>query len=104
MIIPLQEGHTELDLQAFGRELDGYFEDMVNFRREHPSEIFMKLAGFTARVSQIRSLLVRDENKSKRLFRTREIDPFLKECDRQFKVWSRLVSVRQSEWEMNKPL
>lgn len=89
------------DIDGWRAELDQYFATMREFRMMEPDEIFVALSGFTSRASEIRSRLVRVESRSNQAFRTREIDPFLEECDRQFKLWSRVVSVQSIEAELS---
>lgn len=78
-------------------ELDEYYQKMVDFKKVPPDEIFRSIAGWTARASYIRSLVNRSSSKQLQTFRTQQIDPFLAECDRQFKIWSRHFSVEQLE-------
>jgi hypothetical protein len=63
-----------------------------------PDEIFVRLAGMSARLSEIRFQVVRSDQRVLQAFRTREIDPFLEEVDRQFKIFSRIQTVK--EWEL----
>ncbi len=88
-------------LEGWRKELDSFYEVMNHFR-ENEETIFYDLSAMSARVSQIRSLVVRQENKALQVFRTQEVDPFLKECDRQFKIWSRVLTISQFEWETSK--
>lgn len=84
------------DLQA---ELDGYYEEMKTLG-ELPDVVFLKLAAWSARASEIRSRCVRQESRKMQAFRTREIDPFLEEVDRQYRFYSRIVSVRGQEIQL----
>lgn len=86
------------DLNGWRAELDEFYGIMNNFGDDEDG-IFRSLSAMSARASQIRSQVVRKENRALQVFRTQEIDPFLKECDRQFKIWSREHSVSQFEWE-----
>lgn len=83
-------------------ELDSYYELMETFETYDVDEILRALSAMTARVSHIRSSVVRNENRQTQSFRTRELDPFLEEADRQFKIWSRILSIRSMDWEMSK--
>lgn len=83
-------------------ELDDYFREMKEFSGAEPDQVFLKLAAWSARASEIRSALVRQENRRAQAFRTREIDPFLDELDRQFRIHSRVVTIRQQDWEMTR--
>lgn len=90
-------------VEELREELDVFYADMCNFRSLDASEIFLKLAAFTSRASYIRGQIMRlPENRFMTNFRTKELDPFIDECDRQFKVWSRAFSVQSHEWEMTK--
>ena len=83
-------------------ELDAYYAEMKKFESMELDEILMKLAGFSSRFSYIRSLTVRSVRKEATAFRTTEIDPFITECDRQFKIWSRVLSVKMQDWAMER--
>lgn len=78
-------------------ELDGYYKRMHGFPELDPSEIFRELAAFSARASELRSYCVRMSSRMANTFRTQEIDFFLQEVDRQFRSWSRVVTVRGQE-------
>lgn len=84
-------------IAAWRSELDNYYETMRKFEGMEITDVFMSLAAFSARASEIRSLLVRDQGRSANGFRTQEIDPFLTEVDRQFKLWSRIQAVTEME-------
>jgi len=89
-------------IAAWRKELDEFFRIMKSFSRETADTIFMSLAAFSARASEIRGLLIRSDNRQYTAFRTKEIDPFIEEVDRQFKLWSRQLSFMQMEWEASK--
>lgn len=93
-----------LTVESMRRELDEFYNDMCNFS-PLDTDIFIKLAGFTARASYLRAQIMRiPENRQLTNFRTKELDPFIEECDRQFRVWSRNFTVVNKEWEMNRGL
>lgn len=83
-------------------EIDEYYAEMALFPQMDLAEIFMRLAAMSARASGIRAQVVRSESRRIAAFRTREIDPLIEECDRQFRLWSRLQSVRQMEADMSR--
>lgn len=86
-------------IQEWRKELDSYYAQMKDFVIADPAEIFTRIAGMTARASEIRSRIVRSESRILQNFRTKELDPFIVECDRQFKIWSRAFTVYQTEAE-----
>lgn len=65
-------------------------------------EILRALAAMSGRASEVRCHLMRTESRRGQGFRTRELDPFIEELDRQFKIWSRYHAVLQQEWDMSK--
>jgi len=92
-----------MDLASLQEELDEFYNEMQQFAGMDPGTVMVKLAAFTARASWIRSLIQRQvENRAWTKFRTTQIEPFIDECERQFRVWSRTFSVQTQEWEMSK--
>lgn len=83
-------------------ELDGYYEEMQTFDSMEADEIFRKLSAWTSRMSHIRSLIQRNESKLEQAFRTKQCDPFIVECERQFKIWSRVFSVQAMDASMSR--
>lgn len=78
-------------------ELDSYYKLMGTFSKMQPDDIFRNLSNWSARASHIRSQVNRTNSKVFQGFRTSQIDPFLNECQYQFKVWSRVFSVAQMD-------
>lgn len=94
---------TTLDdeVTSYRKEIVGYLEEMVTFRQKDTVEILQLLGAYSARASYMRNRVVRSGSKRAETFRVKELDPFLNEVDRQFKVWSRVASVMTAEWEMS---
>lgn len=99
---PVLPENKSNDLSGWREELDGYFLQMQEFGNMEPDEIFMTLSAYTSRVSYIRSQIMRSSSRILQAFRTGEVDPFINECDRQFKFWSRVQSVAQMDWNAQK--
>jgi hypothetical protein len=91
-----------LPLNDWSVELERYLDEMSMFQSMEPDLILRKLSSFTARASLMRHHVVRVPSKTADAFRNREIDPFISECDRQFKIWSRMVSILNLDWDMSK--
>lgn len=89
-----------LDLEKLRSELDDYYSEMKNFKGAQPDEVFLKLAGWSARASELRAQVVRLESRRMQAFRTREIEPFLEEVDRQFKFFSRVTTIRELDQKL----
>lgn len=83
-------------------EIDKMHERMQDYPSMDVGEVLAHLAGVSARLSHIRTYLVRYPAGKASRFRTQIIDKTLEEVDRQFKAWSRVLSVRQMEWDISK--
>lgn len=93
---------TQEPILSWRQEIDNYYDEMRAFNSCDITEILRKLSSMSARMSAIRSQLVRSPKRVAAAFRTQEVDPFLEECDRQFKIWSRFQAVMTLEWDMAK--
>jgi hypothetical protein len=81
--------------------LDQFHAKMREFESLDITEILMSLAAFSAWASELRGQCQRYDTRRLQSFRTRELDPFLEELDRQFKVWSRYQAVRELEFRLS---
>lgn len=96
------EQRTDASVIAGARAaLDQYYAKMRDFGETDISEILMALAAFSAYASELRGQLQRYDNRRLQSFRTKELDPFIEELDRQFKIWSRYQAVRDMEFRMS---
>lgn len=89
-------------IRGCNSELDGYLVQMSKFSsgQESLQDILRKLSGFSARASMLRLRVSQSKSSEARQLKSDVIDPFLKETDFQFRLWSRLGSVNKDEWEM----
>lgn len=87
-------------LEAWRDEIRTYLHSMQSFDASTPDQIFMALAAYTARASEIRSHTFDVDTRANTAFRTKHLDPFIDECDRQFRLWSRIVTVQQTEIDL----
>jgi hypothetical protein len=107
MIIELGNDNSDskefkIDLEDLRLELDSYFEMMSDFRSYDTVNILMDISSMTARASYIRTKIVTCQERPVQNFRTKELDPFIYECDRQFKIWSRLITLRNMEFDQTR--
>lgn len=100
--IPQEEEPGSVRLEKWRTEIDNYFEIMRDFPNMSPQECLVSLAAMTARVSEIRTQIVRLKTVRLEKFRTQEVDFFIAECDRQFKIWSRLITVVKFEHDVHR--
>lgn len=82
------------------KEIDGYYEEMKGFQNEYPEDIFLKLSSWTARMSEVRGRLTRSSKPAANRMRIDEVDPFINECDRQFKIHSRRQAVQEMDFKL----
>lgn len=88
------------DVNALRAEMDNYYREMNTLNGLDPMEVFQKLSAFSARASEIRAYCFRVESRQAQALRTQMVDPFLEECDRQFKIHSRLQAIRELEFRL----
>jgi hypothetical protein len=96
----LTDASTLSKIHDWREELDSFYGTMQTFPSLRIDEILVTLSSFSARMNYIRTQIVRSENRMMGSFRTKEIDPFIEECDRQFKIFSRLMSLQSMEYDM----
>jgi hypothetical protein len=85
-------------------EIDDYMVTLRKLRSMLPEQVFMELSGITARLAELRLTCVRSESRRLAALRTRELDPLIEECDRQFRFHSRIQAVRTMEWDQTRNL
>lgn len=83
-------------------ELDTYYEQIKGFRDQEPDSVLVIISGISARLTGMRADLQRQGSASANSLRTKEVDPLIDALDFQFKIHSRLLSVRQLDWEMTR--
>jgi hypothetical protein len=88
-------------VQTIRAEIDGYFCRLRQLNSLPPDAVFATLSAITARMGEIRLMLVRSDSRRMTALRTREVDPTIEECDRQFRLHSRIQAVRTFEWEVS---
>lgn len=86
------------------KELDLIAAAIRAFWRKQPDQVMRESAGYTARLTELAVLLHRVEagNRQYTRIRTQQVERFIAECDRQFKVASRLVEVMRQDLELSR--
>lgn len=82
-------------------ELDGYFVTLKQLGAMEPDQVMYQLSAITARLSELRMHLCRHPGRRFDLLRTKELDPLIVECDRQYKFHSRIHAIRTFDWEVS---
>lgn len=65
-------------------------------------EILRLIAGFRARTTYLRVLLSEKTDGRYIRFTNNMLIPFLEELTEQFKIWSRVASVQELDWNMSR--
>ncbi len=82
-------------------ELDFVLDHIRQFWQLQPDEVMQQCAAFTARLTELEVLLHRVESRDRQYkqIRTLQVQKMIDECERQFKIASRLVEVRRQDIE-----
>lgn len=85
-------------------EVDDVIKHMQEFCNEEPDDVMRLCSGYSARMSEVRIRIQRIEEHIPvwRRVRLQEVEPILDELKQQFNIASRIVSVRQLDWEMQR--
>lgn len=87
-------------IEGWRSEIADYYGTMKDFIYSDSITIFQNLSQFSARASEMRSRISSTAGREETNFRTRVIDPFIEECDRQFKLFSRIQAIQEMEARM----
>jgi hypothetical protein len=90
-----QDIETELDVIAVA---------IRTFYVKQPDQVMREIAAYTGRLTELCVLLHRVESKDRQYtrIRTQQVERFLTELDRQFKIASRMVEVMRQDLELMK--
>lgn len=82
-------------------ELDAVMFTIREFWTQEPDQVMAHIAAITSRLTELEVLLHRVETRDRQFkqIRTMQVQKILDECDRQFKIASRLVEVRRQDME-----
>lgn len=83
-------------------ELDVVAVAIRAFHHKQPDQVMREVAAFSARLTELAVLLHRVEGTDRQYtrIRTQQVERFLAELDRQYKIASRLVEVMRQDLEM----
>jgi len=84
------------------RELDGMAYAVRSFALKQPDQVMRECAAYSARLTELAVLLHRVESLDRQYtrIRTQQVERWLTELERQFKVASRLVEVARHDLEL----
>lgn len=84
------------------QELDGIALAMRAFAIKQPDQIMRECGAYSARLTELTVLLHRVESQDRQYtrVRTQQVEKFLVELDRQFKIASRLVEMLRQDLEL----
>lgn len=82
-------------------ELDEIYSEIAGFPGMEPDQVLLSCSGWLARLVGIRADLQRSGSHRANALRTKEIDPLMEGLDMQFKIHSRLISVRELDFKVS---
>lgn len=82
-------------------ELSGYLAEMQKFEAMDTTEVFFRLAAYSARAAEMRFQISSGESRRLTAFRTQCVDPFIEMCEFQFRVHSRIQAIREMEFKIS---
>lgn len=87
------------DREQVEAELDSILLTIREFWAQEPDMVMSHVAAISSRLTELEVLLHRVESRDRRYkqIRTMQVQKILDECDRQFKIASRLVEVRRQD-------
>lgn len=87
-------------LNSVMAELDGYYAELQNYETMEPDEVMLSVSGLLARLTAIRAECIRSQSLRANKLRTNEIEPLISALDQQFRIHSRLVSMRELDFKV----
>ena len=84
------------------KELDAIVASIRGFADQMPDQVMRACAAYSARLTELCVLLHRVETQDRQYtrIRTQQVERFLAEIDRQFKIASRLVEVQRQDLDL----
>lgn len=93
----LQSRSTAMDVELWRKEVYEYLEQLAGISQFPPDEVFTRLSAWTARLTEMKIRLSNSDLQKNRAFVNRVIEPFIEECERQFRYHSRKQSTQELE-------
>lgn len=86
------------------RELDGVALAIRSFGLKQPDQVLRESSAYSARLTELCVLLARHESADRQYLRvrTQQVEKYLQELDRQYKLHSRLVEIQRQDLELMK--
>ncbi len=99
LMAPLQPAGWLGSRDQIQAELDGIGLAVRSFALKQPDQVMREVAAYSARLTELVVLLHRVEDRDRQYtqVRTRQVEKWLAELDRQFKIASRIVEVQRQD-------
>ena len=103
-LAPLRPAGALGDRLEIQEELDGIAVSVRAFHLKQPDQVMRECAAYSARLTELCVLLHRVESLERQYTRVRtaQVERWLSELDRQFKIASRLIEVNRQDLELLK--
>ena len=82
-------------------ELNEYYEMLKLFHQQEPDQVLLQVSGISARLVEMRAILMRSGSQRANKLRTSEVDPLLDNLRLQAQLHSRLIAVRTLDFQMS---
>lgn len=91
------------DRNAIQDELDEMASIIKQFHEMHSDQVLRFCSAYTARLTELCVLLHRAESEDRQYFRvrTQQVERWLADLDRQFKIASRLVEIARQDIQLS---
>jgi hypothetical protein len=90
-------------LAGLRAELTQYYAAVRAYDSWEPDQVLLSISGIGGRLIEMRADCIRDGGARATALRTKEIDPLLDHLDFQFKIHSRIVSIREFDLKLAGP-
>lgn len=104
-VAPVTETRLETDarqwMDAIRSELDAYYGLVKEWATSEPDIVLQEISAISARLTEVRAQLNRDNGQRANRLRISEIDPLIEQLEFQFKVHSRIQAVREMDFRMS---
>ena len=87
-------------LNSVMAELDGYYAELQKYETMEPDEVLLSVSGLLARLTAIRAECIRSQSQRANKLRTNEIEPLISALDQQFKIHSRIQTIRELDYKI----
>lgn len=87
-------------IEILREEFDGYYQIIKSWESAEPDVVLQQASGISARLTEVRAMLLRDRSQRANRLRIDEVDPLLEQLEFQFRLHSRLHAIREHDFKL----